>query len=144
MCTLESGKSHQTTVWCGIVTPFLNRFYHIYFNNYFTSPKLACDQFDCKTSSCVTLHATRTGIPAIARKINIAVKPDQTWKDTTGTNDSIYWPEYDHGDCCNAWAAPILEFIWFWWWVWLLKLKFYWVIYDKYIDYNSYWQMNLY
>ena len=63
-----SGNGLGYDVVMGLARPFLNRYHHIYFDNYFSSLKLASDLLDRGTYSCGTLRANRVGIPAVIKK----------------------------------------------------------------------------
>ena len=46
-----------------LVTPLLNKGYHLFFDNFYTSPKLIKDLFEQQTPSCGTVAENRKGFP---------------------------------------------------------------------------------
>ena len=62
----ENGIGYDVVM--GLAQPFLNRYHHIYFDNFFSSLKLATDLLDAKTYSCATIKANRVGLPDVVKK----------------------------------------------------------------------------
>ena len=51
-----------------MVGPFLNKNHHIYFDNFFSSPKLLEDLLKEKTYACATVRPNRKGLPPCAKR----------------------------------------------------------------------------
>ena len=61
-------EKHRTSTKCKwstkcLVTPLLNKGYHLFFDNFYTSPKLIKDLFEQQTPSCGTVAENRKGFP---------------------------------------------------------------------------------
>ena len=65
----QFGLGHRVVM--DMMSPYLDRRHHLYFDRFFASPKLAEDLADRGTYSCSTVMLNRRGLPDGARKIKL-------------------------------------------------------------------------